>query len=199
MSSFTLIVILFLLALGATVVAYLGYFIVSPTLRFVKASKSVAVQTKKKQGLSDFMNLIESENFSEALAILPRVPFLDSPSSTENFLFVRDHNQDFVTRCFFLFEKLGKSTTDIANLEMLFNERFELFSHLFKAQVNKKVLEEKHETNKKKLPSWAKEEFSNKEKELNSLLIKNLKEIETLLSSMSSGILNEETSGLTIH
>ena len=199
MSAFNLIVILFLLGLGATFIAYLGYFIFSPILRLIKSSKSVAMQSKKRQGLGDFIALIENENFAEALSILPRVPFLDSPSSTENFLFVRDHNQDFVTRCFFLFEKLGRSTTDIANLEMLFNERFELYSHLLKAQANKRVLEEKHETNRKKLPSWAKEEFSSKEKEVNASLLKNLKDIEILLVSLSSGILNEDTTGLTIH
>ncbi len=199
MSSFNFIVILFLLVSGGAFVAYLGYFIFSPILRLIKSSKSVANQSKKRQGLGDFISLIDSEHFAEALLILPKVPFLDSPSSTENFLFVRDHNQDFVTRCFFLFEKLGKSTTDIANLEMLFNERFELYSHLFKAQVNKKVLEEKHETNKKKLPSWAKEEFSSKEKEVNAALVKNLKAIEMLLESLSSGILGEDSANLTIH
>ena len=82
---------------------------------------------------------------------------------------------------------------------MLFSERFELHSHLFKAQVNKRVLEEKHETNRKKLPSWAKEEFSSKEKEVNASLTKNLKEIEILLANLSRGILNEDSTGLTIH
>ncbi len=199
MSSINLIVIIFLLILGGAFVAALGYYIINPILRLIKSSKSVAIQTKKRQSLSDFMDLIEGEHFSQALSILPLVPFLDSPSSTENFLFVRDHNQDFVTKCFFLFEKLGHSTSEIANLEMLFNERFELFSHLFKAQVNKKVLEEKHETNRKKLPSWAKEEFSNKENEINSALTRNLKDLESLLSNLSNIIIEETSDSLTIH
>jgi hypothetical protein len=132
-----------LIAIGGGFIAFLGYYVLSPLLSLVKSSKSIASQSKKRQGLEEFIKLIENENFNGALSVLTKVPFLDSPSSTEHFLFVRNHNQDFVTQCFFLFEKLSRPTTDIANLEMLFNERFELFSHLFKAQVNKKVLQEK--------------------------------------------------------
>jgi hypothetical protein len=199
MSLINFAVIGILIAIGGGFIAFLGYFALTPLLSLVKSSKSMASQSKKRQGLEEFISLIESENFNGALSVLTKVPFLDSPSSTEHFLFVRNHNQDFVTQCFFLFEKLSWSTTDIANLEMLFNERFELFSHLFKAQVNKKVLQEKHETDKKKLPSWAKDEFSNKEKEINISLSKNLKEIELLLSQLSAGILSESSTNMTIH
>jgi len=199
MSFFNLIGALLLLILGGLGVIYLSYFIIKPMLFLVRSSKAVATQSKKRQGLGDFIALIDSENLTEALSILPRVPFLESPNSSENFIFVRDHNQDFVTRCFFLFEKLGRPTTDIANLEMLFSERFELFSHLFKAQVNKKVLEEKHQTDKKKLPSWAREEFSNKERELNSSLAKNLREIELLLAQLSKHTPSEISTNMTIH
>lgn len=199
MSLIDFAIIGFLLALGGISIVFLGFHAFSPLTNLLKSSKSMASQSKRKQGLEDFIKLIDDENYKGALAILTKVPFLESPITTEHFLFVRNHNQDFVTQCFSLFEKLGRSTTDIANLEMLFNERFELFSQLFKAQVNKKVLQEKHETDKKKLPSWAKDEFSNKEKEINISLSKNLKEIEILLSQLSAGIISESSTNMTIH
>lgn len=199
MSTVSLIVACLLLALGISLLGFLGYHAFSPLLKVIKSTKINSYQAKKKQCLIDFLNLIEQESFTEALKLLNIVPYLDAPNSSESFLFIRDHNQDFVTRCFFLFEKLGRPTSDVASLEMLFNERFELFTHLFKSQVNKKVLEEKHETDKKKLPSWAKNEFSNKEKELNAAIENNLKDIERSLDKLSKGYTSSPSENLTIH
>ncbi len=199
MKFFELLVTASLVVAGLTMAGYFSLVLLKPLYDFLKSLRAKAINSEKKKSLLEFSSFIELGDYSRALQIILKVPYLDVASSTDSLLTLRNHNQDFVTKCLMMTEKLNTPGHNVANLEIAFTERFELIALLFKAQVNRRVLEDKRSKEGNKLPAWSIIEMEKREQEISNSLDQNLDTIKREIKELSEIISSKSSDEMMIH
>jgi hypothetical protein len=196
---FEILVTASLVVAGLTMAGYFSLVLLKPLYDFLKSLRAKARNSEKKKSLLEFSSFIELGDYGRALQIILKVPYLDVASSTDSLLTLRNHNQDFVTKCLMMTEKLNTPGHNVANLEIAFTERFELIALLFKAQVNRRVLEDKRNKEGNKLPAWSILEMEKREQEISNSLDQNLDNIKREIKELSEIISSKSSDEMMIH
>lgn len=146
-------------------------------------------QKKAASRLDKVDALISEQKCLEAIKQMRKAYVLDIPRTSEKVTLLKNHHQNFLSRCLVIAEEMGSRAENIPEVERHFIERNELLVLLLKARESFQSLKSRREQAGKNIPSWSQSDFEQRIKEIQTELERNEKELEksitTLLDALS--------------
>ncbi len=139
-------------------------------------------QKKATGRLEKVDSLLSEQKCLEAIKHMRRAYVLDIPKTPEKIALLKDHHQNFLSRCLLIAEEMGSRAENIPEVERHFIERNELMILLMKARESFQNLKSRREQAGKNIPSWSQSDFEARIKEIEKELERNEEELEDSLN-----------------
>lgn len=207
------IIAICLLVFALLCVLYLGRLILSPILSLLglfsggrssgssysAGSRMFGRHRKAVSRLRRVDALIAENRCQDALKQLRRAVVFEVSSGPEGVHAVREHHQNFLSRCLLLAEEMGSRAENIAEVERLFIERAELQKLHLKAVESFKSLKYRREQAGKHVPTWSKADFEQRIGEIKSELSKNENNLQEALKKLFDSLGQPVTENIVYH
>ncbi len=205
MGFFDFILSLILLALAVATIWFIG----SPLYGAVrglfgkgtKRKKPARFGKQKKAAarLDKVDALLAEQKCLEAIKHMRRAYVLDIPRTAEKIDLLKNHHQNYLSRCLIIAEEMGSRAENIPEVERHFIERNELLILLLKARESFQNLKSRREQAGKNIPSWSQSDFEQRIKEIQSELERNEKELEESLNVLLDALAVPSSENIVYH
>ncbi|MCB0322181.1 MAG: hypothetical protein KDD69_01375 [Bdellovibrionales bacterium] len=199
MQLFNFIVAIALLLLGLLITAYFGWLLIAPLFGLYQGGKGSGRHRKAAGRLKKVDALVAEHRCNEALKLLRRCTIFDLPKSDEGIQRIREHHQNFLSRCLLIAEEFGSRAENIAEVERLFIERAELQKLLLRADESFRSLKFRREQAGKHIPSWSKTDFEQRIKEIKSELKRNDMALANALKKLYDSLSRPAVENIVYH
>ncbi len=193
------IIIFFLSLIGSGVFLYFAWALLSPASLLLRGGKGSFRLSRVANRLKRIDQLLDAEQFDLAIRELRRCVLVNISGSEKVLRELKSHHQNILSRCIVIAEQLGGKLDSLPDVERLLIERTQLL-HLFDNthQAFHKVTEKRVRAGKA-LPTWSKEEYRKRVKQVKSELKRNLGELEEAYEKLFSSITQKEGEQVTYH
>lgn len=189
MTSF--LIALILLFIGGYLSLYFARLVFSPFFSWFRSGNKLFVFRKAELRIKKADELIEKKDYKKAVKELKKALILklNNPNLISS---VKEHHQNILSRALIIAEENDTRASHIAEVEQLFLARAELQLLYVNAKSAYSRMQNKRSEKGKALPSWSKEEFKRKRKDIEKELMKNLEDLENALDSLFSEVEKQE-------
>ena len=143
--------------------------------------------------------LLSQHKCLEAIKMMRKAYVVDIAKTPERIALIKDHHQNFLSRCLLIAEEMGSRADNIAEVERLFIERNELLNLLQKASESYQNLKFRREQAGKNIPSWSQTDFEQRIKEIQKELTRNESELENALGTLFSALGTPTSENIVYH
>jgi hypothetical protein len=222
MELFNFLLALCFLILGAAITAYLAWVMVAPLVaiwrggglpgRDLLKGRGTASAAPRKKAVRSFGKLrkaaarvekadalIADHKCQEALKQLRKAVVLDVLSTEERVQAIKEHHQNFLSRCLLLAEEMNSRAENIAEVERLFIERSELQMLLCRANESFTSLQNRREQAGKNVPSWSKTDFEQRIKDIRKELQRNETALSEALKKLYAALAQPVSENIVYH
>ena len=160
-------------------------------------------QKKIPKSFSKADKLIEEKQFKKAIKVLRKSINLEKEPTETTLASVKEHHENILSRFLTISEALGVRITNLQQVESLFSEHADLNVQMARAKLSFQKLQEKRGKLGKEIPSWSKEDFNSRKKEIKVERLANIKELKKELEELYKTLANpappSQESDITYH
>ena len=188
-----------LLCIAVCIFSALVYQLAGPFLHLFRGGTDNAKLKRARGKLEQVDALLSNHRPLEALKLLKKAVYFDEIGAYKHISAIKEHHQNFLSRCLIIAEELDRRPRNIAEIEQLFLERSELQILQIRVTESYQNIRFRREKAGKGVPDWSKADFEQRLKQIKEELGRNKNSLTEELNELFKALGTQQSSDQLYH